>query len=147
MHFKKQAQIKAQVGTLSFNKAFIEVLVVYSNYNNVFSTEYAAELSENTKMNEHIIKLEKGKQPLFGPIYSLKLVELKTLKIYIKTNLANSFIQPFKSPVRALILFDRKPDGSFRLCIDYLGLNNLTIKNQYPLPLIGESLDRLGQAK
>ena len=92
-------------------------------------------------MNEHAIKLEEGKQPLFGPIYSLGLVELETLKTYIKTNLANSFIRPSKSLARAPILFDKKPDRSFCFCVDYWGLNNLIIKNQYPLPLIGESLN------
>ena len=84
-----------------------------------FSVDYAAELSENTKINEYAIKLEKDKQPLFGPIYSLRPIELKTLKTYIKTNLANGFIRPFKSPAEALILFKKKPDGSFHLCIDY----------------------------
>ena len=72
---------------------------------------------------------------------------METLKTYIKTNLANGFIRLSKSPAGAPILFDKKPDGSLRLCVDYRGLNNITIKNQYPLPLIGESLDRLGRAK
>ena len=109
--------------------------------------ENAAELPENTGMNEHTIELEKSKQSLFGPIYSLGPVELETLKTYIKTNLANGFIRPSKSPAGAPILFDRKPDRSFCLCVDYRGLNNITIKNQYSLPLIGESLDWLGRAK
>ena len=74
-------------------------------------------------------------------------MELKTLKTYIETNLANGFIQPLKSLADAPILFIRKSNGSLRLCIDYESLNNLTIKNRYPLPLIGESLDRLGWAK
>ena len=104
-------------------------------------------LPEHTGINKHAIKLEDGKQPSYGPIYSLNLVELKTLKTYIKTNLANSFIQPLKSPISAPILFVYKLDGSFRLCIDYQGLNNLTIKNRYLLLLIGKSLDRLRQAK
>ena len=72
---------------------------------------------------------------------------LKTLKIYIETNLANSFIRPSKSLTGALILFIRKKDGSFQLCVNYRGLNNLIIKNWYPLPLIDESLDRLGRVK
>ena len=72
---------------------------------------------------------------------------METLKTYIKTNLANGFIRPSKSPAGAPILFDRKPDGSLRLCVDYRGLNNITIKNRYPLPLIGESLNRLGRAR
>ena len=74
-------------------------------------------------------------------------VELETLKTYIETNLANGFICPSKSPAGAPILFNQKPDGSLWLCINYRGLNNLTIKNRYPLPLIGESLDWLGWAK
>ena len=98
-------------------------------------------------MTEHAIELEEGRQPSFGPIYSLEPVELETLKTYIETNLANGFIRPFKSSAEAPILFDKKPDKSLRLCVDYWGLNNLTIKNRYPLPLIGESLDRLGRAK
>ena len=109
--------------------------------------ENAAELPENTGMNEHAIELEEGKQPPFGPIYSLGPVELETLKTYIKTNLANGFIRPSKSLAGAPIPFNRKPDGSFRLCVNYRELNNITIKNRYPLLLIGESLDQLGQAK
>ena len=80
-------------------------------------------------MNEHAIELEEDKQLPFGPIYSLGPVELETLKTYIETNLANGFIRPSKSPAGALILFNQKPDGSFRLCVDYWGLNNITIKN------------------
>ena len=143
VHSERQAQVRA----LLFNKALIEVPAEYSDYSDVFSAEHAAELPENTGMNKHAIELEEGKQPPFGPIYSLGPVELETLKTYIKTNLANGFIRPFKSPAGAPILFDRKPDGSLRLCVDYRGLNNITIKNRYPLPLIGESLDRLGRAR
>ena len=97
----------------------IIVLAKYFSYSNVFLTKYAIEFLENTRINEHIIKLEKSKQPLFGSIYSLELVELEILKIYIKINLANGFFRPFKSPTRAPILFNRKPNRSFRLFVDY----------------------------
>ena len=70
-------------------------------------------------MNEHDIELKEGKQPLFGPIYSLGPVELETLKTYIETNLTNGFIRPSKSPAGAPILFDWKLNRSFRLCVDY----------------------------
>ena len=136
-----QIQDKAQVGALLFDKALTEVLAEYFDYNDVFLAENAAELPENTGMNEHAIEPKEDKQPPFGSIYSLGPVELETLKTYIETNLANGFIRPSKSPAGAPILFDRKPDRSFRLCVDYRGLNNITIKNRYPLPLIGESLN------
>ncbi len=98
-------------------------------------------------MNEHTIKLIEGKQPPYGPIYALSSVELETFKTYIKTYLKTGFIEPSKSPTWALILFDKKFDGSLHLCVDYWGLNNLIIENWYPLPLIGEVLDCLGRAK
>ena len=98
-------------------------------------------------MNKNAIKLEKNKKPSFGSIYSLGQVELEMLKTYIETNIVNGFIQPSKSPIGASILFDQKPDRSLCPCVNYRDLNNITIKNQYPLPLIGESLDQVGQAK
>ena len=104
------------------------------------------ELLKNTGINEQAIELVEGKQPPYGPIYSLGPVELEMLKAYIKTHLKTRFIQPSKSPARAPILFDKKPDGSLCLYVNYRGHNNLTIKNRYPLPLISESLDWLGRA-
>lgn len=80
-------------------------------------------------MNNHAIELENGKQPLYKPIYSLGPVELEILKTYIKIYLKTGFIQPFKSPVSSSILFDKKPNDSFRLCVDYQDFNNLIIKN------------------
>ena len=49
-------------------------------------------------------------------------MELEILKTYIENNLANGFIRPSKSPAGASILFDKKPDGSLRLCVDYQGI-------------------------
>ena len=97
MHSKKQAQ----VGVLLFDKALTEVPAEYSNYSNVFLAENAAELPDNIGINEYDIEMEESKQPPFGLIYNLGPIELKTLKTYIKTNLANGFIWPSKSPVRA----------------------------------------------
>ena len=104
-------------------------------------------IPERTNLNQHTIKLEDDKQPPYGPIYSLEKVELETFKTYIETYLKTGFIRPSKSPASAPIFFDKKPDGSFRLCVDYQGLNNLIIKNSYLLSLIAESLNWLGQAK
>ena len=114
-----KAQSRAQVKALIFNKASTEVLKKYSTYSNVFSAKKAGKLPENTGINKYAIKLKEGKQPLFGLIYSLGLIELETLKTYIKINLANGFICSFKSPARAPILFDRKPDKNLCFCMDY----------------------------
>ena len=143
VHLEKQAQVRV----LLFNKAPIEVLEEYSDYRNVFLAENAAELPENIGMNEHAIKLEEGKQSPFELIYSLGPIELETLKTYIKINLTNGLICTSKYSAGAFILFNKKLDGSLRLCVDYCSLNNIIIKIQYPLPLIEKSFNWLGWAK
>ena len=105
------------------------------------------ELPENTSINEHIIELIEDKQLSYKPIYSLDSMELETIKAYIETHLKTGFIWPSNFLAGTRILFDKKPDRSLWLCVDYRGLKNLTIKNRYTLSLIGESLDRLGRAK
>ena len=132
---------RAQIAALVANEAPTSISIEYSDFADVFFPEQASELSEHTRINDHTIKLVNNRQPPYGPIYSLGPIELETLKTYIETNLKNSFIRPFKSPEEAPILFDKKPNRSLQLYIDYWGLNNLTIKNRYPLPLVGESLD------
>ena len=138
---------RPQIFGLIAEAAPTKVLAEYSDFADVFFSDLAFELLKDTGINDHAIGLVKGQQPLYGPIYNLGPVELETLKAYIEINLANEFIRPSKSPVKALILFDRKSDSSFELCVNYHDLNNLTIKNQYLLLLIGESLDKLGRAK
>lgn len=109
----------AQISTLQWDKAFIKIPVEYQDYIDVFLLELVIELLKNTSINKHTIELVDGKQPLYGPIYALSLVELETLKTYIETHLKTGFIRPFKSPADVPILFDKKPDGSLRLCVDY----------------------------
>ena len=65
----------------------------------------------------------------------------------LKELLDAGFIRPSKAPYGAPVLFQKKHDGSLRLCIDYRALNKLTIKNKYPLPLIADSFDQLSKAK
>ncbi|CAA7021892.1 unnamed protein product [Microthlaspi erraticum] len=69
--------------------------------------------------------------------------ELAELKKQIEDLLSKGFIRPSVSPWGAPVLFVKKKDGSFRLCIDYRGLNRVTVKNRYPLPRIDELLDQL----
>jgi hypothetical protein len=69
------------------------------------------------------------------------------LREYLQDSLRNGWIRESTSPAGAPILFTPKKDGELRLCVDYRALNKLTIKNRYPLPLIGEILDRLVGAK
>ena len=100
-------------------EASTKILAEYSDFADVFSLNLASELPEHTEINNHAIELVENQQPPYGTIYSLRPVELETLKAYIETNLANGFIKPSKSPVGAPILFDQKSDNALRLCVDY----------------------------
>jgi hypothetical protein len=76
-------------------------------------------------------------------MYLLSLRELVALKEFLEENLAKRFIQESKSLAGALILFTLKKDGSLRLCVNYRGLNAITVKNRYPLPLISKIINRV----
>ncbi len=118
----------------------------YLNYVYFFSERAANELPKHGPQ-DHAIDLVDGGTVPFGPLYNLSASELKVLRDYINENLAKGFIRASTSPAGAPILFVKKKDGTLRLCVDYRGLNRVTIKNRYPLPLISEALDRLVSAK
>jgi RNase H-like domain found in reverse transcriptase/Reverse transcriptase (RNA-dependent DNA polymerase)/Integrase zinc binding domain/Chromo (CHRromatin Organisation MOdifier) domain/gag-polyprotein putative aspartyl protease len=118
----------------------------YREFEAIFSKAEANKLPQH-RSYDHRIPLEEGTSPPYGPIYSLSPIELDTLRKYIEENLRRGFIRHSQSPCGAPVLFVKKADGSLRLCIDYRGLNKISIKNRYPLPLIGELLERLAGAK
>ena len=95
----------------------------------------------------YTINLKAGCTTPFGPLYNLSEYELKVLKEYLNKNLSSEFIAWSKSFTRAPILFIKKKDGFLKLCVNYWGLNSVTIKDKYPIPLISEILECLGQAK
>jgi len=118
----------------------------YSEFVKVFSKTKADTLAAHRSF-DHGIDLEPGCKIPHGHIYNLSEVELKTLRAYIETNLANGFIQRSSSPAAAPIVFAHKKDGGLQLCADYRSLYSATIKNRYPVPLILEMLDRLRGAQ
>jgi hypothetical protein len=69
--------------------------------------------------------------------------ELAEIVKYLGENLKSGAIRRSTSPAASPILFVKKKDGTLRLCVDYRGLNRITIKNRYPLSLISQTLDRL----
>ena len=102
---------KAQIASLLIKK--VTILAKYANFSDVFLKKSAKILPKNIEINKNAIKLKDDKQPPYRLIYSPGPVELKTLKIYIKINLTNSFIGPLKSLTGGPILFICKPNSSF----------------------------------
>jgi len=118
----------------------------YHDYADVFSKAKASELPPHHDYDLKI-KLEEGTSPPLETLYSLSPVELSALQTFIDENLNTGFIRPASSSHAAPVLFVKKKDGSLRLCIDFRGLNKITKKDRYPLPLISDLLDYPSRAK
>ncbi|KAI0992789.1 hypothetical protein K3495_g15396, partial [Podosphaera aphanis] len=74
-------------------------------------------------------------------------VELKVIKRWLDDQLGKGWIRPSTSPAASPLLIAKKPGGGIRICHDFRGINNLTLRNRYPLPLIKETLDLVCNAK
>jgi hypothetical protein len=102
---------------------------------------------------DHRIELvdhdEKGNkvEPPWGPLFNMSWEELLVLRKTLTEYLDKGFIRVSNSPAAAPVLFVRKPGGGLRFCCDYRALNRLTKKDRYPLPLIHETLERIGKAR
>ncbi|GKB27887.1 putative reverse transcriptase domain-containing protein [Tanacetum coccineum] len=96
-----------------------------------------------TRQVEFQIDLVPGAAPMARAPYSLAPSELQELSTQLQELSDKGFIRPSSSPWGAPVLFVKKKDGSFRMCIDYHELNKLTVKNRYPLPRINDLFDQL----
>ncbi|KAL0153760.1 hypothetical protein M9458_050876 [Cirrhinus mrigala] len=108
----------------------------------VFSKTRAAALPPH-RPYDCAIELLSGTCPPRGRLYSLSIPERAAMDKYIKEALENGFIRPSTSPAGAGFFFAEKKDGGLRPCIDYRGLNRITIKNRYPLPLMTTAFEIL----
>ena len=89
------------------------------------------------------IDLLPGSMPSRGRLYSLSEPERQAMKEYIDSSLRAGIIRPSSSPAGAGFFFVEKKDKSLHPCIDYRGLNDVTVKNRYPLPLISSAFELL----
>ncbi|KAJ1034252.1 hypothetical protein NDA18_001116 [Ustilago nuda] len=112
----------------------------------VFNEVEADKLPHHTEHDLHL-ELVEGGQPPQGPLYLKGPKEMSELRRYLGENLEKGFIRPSKSLARSPVLFVPKKDGGLRLCVDYQGLNKITVKNRAPLPLIEEQLFLLRKAR
>jgi len=123
----------------------LKLLSEYQDYADIFSEEKINVLPKHTEYDHRIDLVQCGDLPR-NHIYPLTVRELQVLKEYINDMEQSGKIRRSSSPIGAPILFLPKPDLTLRLYVDYRGLNNITIKNQYPLPLMNELRSRLGKA-
>ena len=93
------------------------------------------------------IELHPGTSPISMTLHRMTPVELQELRVQLQELLDKGFIRPGTSPWGAPVLFAKKKDKTFRLCIDYRQLNKVTIKNWYPLSMIDDLFDQLRGAR
>jgi hypothetical protein len=95
---------------------------------------------------EFVIELVPGTAPIFRRPYRMAANQLAELKEQLQELLDKGYIRPSASPWGAPVIFVPKKDGTLRMCVDYRSLNEVTVKNKYPLPRIDDLFDQLNGA-
>jgi len=99
------------------------------------------------KLWDHAIDVKEGFMPRKGKVYPLSREEREEVRKFVREQLRKGYIRPSKSPQTALVFFVGKKDGKKRMVQDYRYLNEWTIKNNYPLPLISDVLENIRTKK
>jgi hypothetical protein len=118
-----------------------EAISVVSEFPDVFPEELPGMPPE--RKVEFAIELIPGTAPISKRAYRVSGLELVELKKQIDELLEKGYIRPSTSLWAAPVLFVEKKDGTKRMCIDYRALNEVTVKNKYPLPRIEDLFDQL----
>jgi hypothetical protein len=118
----------------------------YHEFADIFNKGKANQLPPHCPYNLKI-NLEDGAAPPLGTIYSLSPIKLEALRKFLDENISSRLLHSSSSLHGAPVLFVKKKDGSLRLCVDFQGLNQITKKDCYLLPLIADLLDLPSHAK
>ena len=124
------------------------VLEQYHEFLLDFSNMLANSLPLHRPGIDHKVRLKDGETPAWGPFYSMSRAELVVLKEWLGVNVSKGFIRQSSSLYAGPELFANKPGGGGGqgFCIDYQDIHSKNIKNQYPLPLMKETLNHLRNA-
>jgi hypothetical protein len=119
----------------------LEEILVVQEYPDVFQKQLRGMPPDRDI--EFLIKLLPGTPPISKRSYRMPINELVEFKKQLAEPQAKGFIQPSSSPWGAPVLFVEKKDGTQRMCVDYRSLNEVTIKNKYPLQRIEDLFDQM----
>ena len=139
--------IAITAGESKQTKTFKEIIPeAYHKYKDVFAKEAFNELFP-CRPWDHAIKLLPGNHKVDCKTYNLTTAKQKELNEFLEENLSTGRIRPSKSQFASAFFFIKKKDGKLHPIQDYRKLNDITVKNRYPLPLISELIDKLKNAK
>ena len=122
------------------------IQAVLDEFKDVMPPKLPKKLPPNWEV-EHEIELKQDANPPALAPYRMAPLELEELRRQLKDLFDAGYIRPSNAPFGAPVLFQKKKDGSLRMCIDYWALNKITIKNKYPIPLIADLFDQLSSAR
>lgn len=120
-----------------------ELFTILDKFKGVFQESHGV---PPHRVQDHYIPLKPGSMPVNARPYRYPHIQKNEMKHIVQEMLERGIIRPSCSPFASPVLLVRKSDRSCRLCINYRGLNNLTIKNKFPIPTIDELLDELNGA-
>ncbi|KAI3811029.1 hypothetical protein L1987_20744 [Smallanthus sonchifolius] len=138
---KKYVAFMAHIVQKDVKKKSIQDIPIIRDFPEVFPEDLSG--LPPVRQVEFRIDLMPGANPVARAPYRLAPSEMQELASQLQELSDKGFIRPSHSPWGAPVLFVKKKDGSFRMCIDYRELNKLTIKNRYPLPRIDDLFDQL----
>ena len=138
-HVPKRTRVNCLAGVVQ------EEVPVVKDFPDVFPEELPDMLPDRDI--EFLIELLPGTGPISKRPYRMPTKDLEEIKKQIKELLDKGYIRPSSSPWESLVLLVEKKDGSLRMVVDYRGLNEVTLKNKYPLPTINDLFDQLQGAK
>nr|ABA94439.1 retrotransposon protein, putative, Ty3-gypsy subclass [Oryza sativa Japonica Group] len=140
-----QIEAEIPVDTVEKNLKKLEDIPIASEYPEVFPEDLTT--MPPKREIEFRIDLAPGTAPIYKRPYRMAVNELAEVKKQVDEQLQKGYIRPSTSPWGAPVIFVEKRDKTKRMCVDYRALNEVTIKNKYPLPRIDDLFDQLKGAK
>ena len=146
--FTLSTELAAKANESKAKRTFEEMVPEeYRKYTKVFSEVESQRLPEHQPW-DHTIDLKEGApETLKSKVYPMPINEQEALNQFLDENLAKGYIVPSKSPMASPVFFVKKKDGKLRLIQDYRKVNDITVKNRYPLPLASDIINKLKGAK
>nr|AAV32204.1 putative polyprotein [Oryza sativa Japonica Group] len=140
-----QIEAEIPVDTVEKNLRKLEDIPIVCEYPEVFPEDLTT--MPPKREIEFRIDLAPGTAPIYKRPYRMAANELAKVKKQVDEQLQKGYIRPSTSPWGAPVIFVEKKDKTKRMCVDYRALNEVTIKNKYPLPRIDDLFDQLKGAK
>jgi hypothetical protein len=146
--YMHSTQLAAEANLAKKAKTIEEMIPVeYQQYSKVFSEIESECLPDHMPTNHAMDLKPDAPETIQSKVYLMPVTEDKAMEEFLEENLRKGYIVPSKSPMASPVFFIKKKDGKLRLIQDYQKLNEITIKNQYPLPLASDIINRLKQAR